>query len=307
MGYNGIEPIPTEDPPMKIAFSNLACPNWSMSELAANASSLGALGVDLRSFAAGDGPALASNPMRMDPAELHRIFAQAGVVPMCLSTGVRFDKPIFPPVIGRVFFNNVEEGVEETKQFVEYAAKAGVPFVRVTGYQLPAGEPRMWGLRRIRERLALAAQTARNTNVRVVIENGGTYAHAEDLLELVESIGLPWLRISYNTLTAVQNGECPVEGIKLLRDHLAIVKVGNTKGDAHTLLGEGEYPMQQAFAAMNEIGFDGWAVYKYPKLWCDELSDDPMSVLSSAIDTMYEWAGTQNECSHSCGCETAKS
>ncbi len=290
---------------MKIAFSNLACPNWTVDELAQNAASMGALGVDLRAFSGENSPALSSNPMTMDPVALGDLFANAGVTPMCLSTGVRFDKPILPPVIGRALFN-IEEGVEETKQFVEFAAKAGIAFVRVMGFQLPAGEPRVWGMRRIRERLALAAQTARNTEVRVVIENGGTLAYAEDLLELVESVSLPWLRVSYNTLTAAQNGECPVEGIRLLRDHLSIVRVGNTNEQSHTLLGEGDLPMHQAFAAMDEIGFDGWAVYEYPKLWCKELSDDPSNVLTHAIDTMYEWASKETECSSSaCGCDAA--
>jgi sugar phosphate isomerase/epimerase len=289
---------------MKIAFSNLACPDWSMQDIAENARKLGALGVDLRAFNEGEGPALGSNPMQMDPEQLAQLFAQTGVTPMCLSTSIRYDKPILPPVIGRVLFN-IEHGVEETKQAVEFAAKADIPFVRVFGFALPAGEPRMWGERRVADRLALAAQTARNTDVRLVIENGGDYARAEDLLKLVNRVGLQWLRVSYNTLTAAQAGDCPVEGIKLLQDHLSIVKVGNTKGDSHSLLTEGEYPMHQVFPTLKEIDYSGWVLYEYPKLWCTDLSDNPDLVLKHAIDAMYDWACSSNAFSESCGCQHA--
>lgn len=289
---------------MKIAFSNIACPDWLLTRVAEEASRMGALGVELRAFASGDSTGIASNPMLVEPERTAKIFDQAGVTPMCLSTGVRYDKPILPPVIGRALFN-IEDGVEETKQFVDYADKAGIPFVRVFGYQLPGGEPRMWGKRRVAERLALAAQTARNTNVRLVIENGGTYARAEDLLELVERVNLQWLRVSYNTLTAAQAGDCPVEGIKLLRDHLSIVKVGNTKGDEHCSLAGGDLPMQQVFPALAKINYDGWVVYEYPKLWCNELSDDPEAILTNAIDTMYDWAGSSQSCGSTCGCVAA--
>ena len=304
MEYNATESQTTGTQMMKIAFSNIACPDWLRTRVAEEAARMGALGVDLRAFCCGDKPGLASNPMLVEPERLERMFDQAGVTPLCLSTGVRYDKPILPPVIGRAIFD-IEDGVEETKHFVDYADKAGIPFVRVFGFQLPGGEPRMWGKRRVAERLALAAQTARNTNVRLVIENGGTYARAEDLLELVERVDLQWLRVSYNTLTAAQAGDCPVEGIKLLRDHLSIVKVGNTKDGEHCPLAEGDLPMHQVFPCLQKINYDGWVVYEYPKLWCDELSDDPASILTHAIDTMYAWAGKAQTCGSSCGCVAA--
>jgi sugar phosphate isomerase/epimerase len=289
---------------MKIAFSNIACPDWLLTRVAEEGSRMGALGVELRAFAGDDRPDLASNPMLVEPDRLERLFDIAGITPMCLATGVRYDKPILPPVIGRALFD-IEDGVKETKQFVDYADKAGIPFVRVFGYQLPGGEPLMWGKRRVAERLALAAQTARNTGVRLVIENGGSYARAEDLLELVERVDLQWLRVSYNTLTAAQAGDCPVEGIKLLRDHLSIVKVANTKDDEHSLLAEGDLPMHQVLPALADINYDGWIVYEYPKLWCEQLSDDPKSVLTHAIDTMYDWAKQSQSCGASCGCVAA--
>jgi len=293
---------------MKIAFSNLACPDWLLTRVAEEGTRLGALGVELRAFSCGDKPDLASNPMLVEPERLAQVFDHAGITPMCLSTGVRYDKPILPPVIGRAIFN-IEDGVEETKQFVEYADKAGIPFVRVFGYQLPGGEPRMWGKRRVAERLALAAQTARNTGVRLVIENGGTYARAEDLLELVERVDLQWLRVCYNTLTAAQAGDCPVEGIRLLRDHLSIVKVGNTKDDEHCPLAEGDLPMHQVFPTLAGIGYDGWVVYEYPRLWCTDLDSDPSAILAHAVDTMYGWAGKARQdvqpCGSSCGCAVA--
>ena len=113
----------------------------------------------------------------------------------------------------------------------------------------------------------------------------------------------------FDSSSRTEAGDCPVEGIKLLRDHLSIVKVGNTKNDEHCLLADGDLPMHRVFPALEAIDYDGWVVYEYPKLWCAELSDDPQAVLTHAIDTMYAWAGKAREneqCAASCECAVAR-
>jgi sugar phosphate isomerase/epimerase len=273
---------------MKIAFSTLACPDMPLDQVASLAAQCGYLGVDMRSFIDAD-ERMGNDPMSLDPERVDSIFDDAGVTPLCLSTGVRYDAPIDPPVIGRVWVNE-EAGVPDTKAFVDLADRAHVKFVRVYGCDLPAAEPRTWSMRRVVDRLALAAQTCRNTDVRLLIENAGSFSQAAALRDLIDRVGSQWLGASYNIQAAVNAGECPLNAIDTLGESLKVVRVMDVDDDGYPVeLGKGVYPLEKFFAKLRNTGFDGWVVYEYPKHWCPELSDDSRKVLQDAADLMYQW------------------
>ncbi|MFK7758832.1 MAG: TIM barrel protein [Phycisphaerales bacterium] len=300
---------------MKIAYSTTVCPGWTLDEAISVASDFGFLGLEMRSFTDPE-PGVMCDPYQMDADAVESKLDRAGLTGVCISTGVRLDKPIFPPVIGRVFVNE-EAGVSETKSFVEFAANAGVKYVRVFGFEIPTYEPRAWGLRRVGERLMLAAQTARNTDTRLLIENGGSFAKATDLLELLNMFPNQWLGVSYNIKAAMDAGECPIEGVQLLKKHLHTVKMIDVD-DEHQLvaLGEGEVPCHGVINQLVEMGFGGWVVYEYPKLWITEDGEDPRTLLKHASTTLYSWmrdaesnldsdSSGPSECEAGCACQPA--
>jgi len=273
---------------MKIAFSTIACPQWTLDEAVNAASKLGFIGVEMRSFH-DQSVELSSDPYEIKPHSIKSVFDDAGVVPLSFATSVRFDKPINPPVIGRVFLNE-EAGVSDAKNYVDLAGQSGTKFVRVFGCNLPAAEPVSWSMTRVINRLRLAAQTARNTDVRMVIENAGSFARATDLLGLINEVRSPFLGVSYNTLASVNIGGCPIEDVKALKDHIKIIKICDVDSDGNAVkLGEGILPLEKFIATLSEIQYDGWIVYEYPKLWDSSLSDDPESVLKHAAETLYSW------------------
>ena len=274
---------------MKIAFSTLACPDWTLQQAADQAAEMGYLGVDMRSFISVQ-ERMSSDPMSLEPDAVDTIFDDSGVIPLCLSTGVKYDKMIDPPLIGRIFVNE-EAGVSDTKLFVDLAARSGVKFVRVFGCDLPAAEPVTWSMRRVTERLKLAAQTCRNTDVRLLIENAGSFARSSDLLGLIERVDSQWLGASYNMLAAINAGECPVDGVRRLKDHLRIVRISDVDDDGNpVMLGEGCHPIAKLVATLRDIDYNGWIVYEYPKHWCAELSgQDSAAVLKHGCETLYSW------------------
>ena len=273
---------------MKIAFSTLACPDMPLDQVASLAASCGYLGVDMRSFLDESGR-LGNDPLSHEPDAVETIFDNAGVTPLCLSTGVRYDKQIDPPLIGRIWVNE-EAGVEDTKQFVDHAGRSGTKFVRVYGSELHSTEPRTWAMRRITERLALAAQTCRNTDVRLLVENADSFSKAQDLRELIDTVGSQWLGASYNVQAAVNAGECPINGVDALGSTLKVVRVMDTDEDGNPVeLGKGRFPIDKLFAKLADMNFDGWIIYEYPKHWCSELEDDAERVLREGAELMYSW------------------
>jgi sugar phosphate isomerase/epimerase len=282
---------------MKIAFSTIACPSWTLEEAASKASAMGYLGVELRSFY-DQSVNIGSEPFGRQPEAIRSIFADAGVSLLCLATSIRYDKAINPPVMGRMC-QNEEEGVADTKAYVDLADRTGIEFVRVFGNHLPAAEPKAWSMRRVSERLTLAAQTARNTDVRVLIENAGSFANSAALLELIEIVDSQWLEVSFNTLASLQTGECPLDGIKALGDLVKVIKVSDMDKDGNpTLLGQGTLPLEKFISALGEMNYTGWIVYEYPKLWLPtDDGRDANDILKHAADTLYKWiAATPARC-----------
>lgn len=279
---------------MRIAFSTVGCPELSLEEVARSASAWGYQGVELRVSPAAGGAPLPSDPLRADAAEMRGLFADAGVDLLSIATGVRFDAPVWPPVLGHLL-GGAETGVPETKEAVSQAARAGAFFVRVFGHELPGGEPRAWGLRRVSERLALAAQTARNTPVRVLIENGGSFSRAAELAELHGLVNSPFLSMTYNIVPAVLAGENPLEGVETLLHGLRVVKVGDVAEDGKPVaLGRGVMPVEPFVRHLREIGYEGWIVYEHPVLWRPEMrgaAGDAGASLGAAAATLFAWAG----------------
>ena len=85
----------------KPAFSTVACPEWTLDRAARAAAEWGYEGLELRTFGHGS-THLACDPALTSAEKVRKVLDDAGVAPFSLASGVRFDEPIRPPVIGRV-------------------------------------------------------------------------------------------------------------------------------------------------------------------------------------------------------------
>ena len=273
--------------PMKPAFSTVACPDWTLDEVIPFAAEAGYLGVELRTFGhtASD---LACEPCLTGSEKIRELLADEGVAAAAIATSIRYDEPVFPPIIGRVI-GDFEKPVRETKMAVAQAASIECPFVRVFGFEL-INESRKSGMRRILQRLDLAATTARNTGVRLLLENGGSFPTAADILELIDRVGSPLIAAAYSPAVAAMAGEDPARGVGLLGDTLASVKLIDMAGGKPTPLGEGEMGVEMFVRTLADAGYEGWLVYEHDRLWWPDLGD-PSSILKDAAEKLYHWAG----------------
>jgi len=273
---------------MKVAFSTIACPEWTLPRAIELAARLGYGGLELRTFGTG-ATELPGDPMLTAPGKVRRLCDEAGIEPLVLASSISYDEPIFPPVVGRLR-GDLEKSVAETKSHVEYATKAGVPFVRVFGFETQPDEPMNHALRRILERLDLAVRTTRHTGVRLLMESGGSFSEAEHLLRLVESASSADLVAAYSVATAWNRGENPAEGIATLGQHLEVVKLSDLRNGTPKPLGEGDVPVAETVRALAARGFDGMLVYELPRLWMHrEL--EPEAMIQTAIERIYTWWG----------------
>ncbi|MFB3431299.1 MAG: sugar phosphate isomerase/epimerase family protein [Phycisphaerales bacterium] len=275
----------------KIAFSTVACPDWSLRDVARKAAGWEFDGVELRSFGEGS-TRFVCDPGLTDAAKVRRIFSGSGVEIAGVATGVKFDDAIFPPVMGNILLSQREAGVPEGRHFVDLAQGIGARYVRTFGFDIPQFPPpqtRDGTLNRIAARLAKVCDHARYRDCFVMIENGGSFATAEDLAEIIAKVNSPLLMACYDLFAAHTVGDDIEAGIEMLGPRLAMARLRDRKDGTPVALGEGELPCAEFVKALAKSGFGGWLTYEWEKAWLDELADAD-SVLPHVAQTVYGWA-----------------
>lgn len=272
---------------MKPAFSTVACPEWTLDQVAHHAEMWGFLGVELRTLGNGSST-LACDPALTSTLKTRTMFRRAGVSICSLATGVRFDHPITPPLLGQLLDN--EQSVREGKSAVDLAVQLECPLVRVFGFELNGHERRASAITRIAERLGKVADHCRNSGVRLVLENGGSFSRSADIAEIIDKVGSPLLAASFSPAVAATRGESPEAGLNVLGDRLLIAKFKDFRAGLPCALGEGDLHTRDAAMALAKGGFRGWGVYEYDRLWFREAGDID-GVMSRSAKSLFEWSG----------------
>lgn len=274
---------------MKPAFSTVACPEWTLEQVAAAARKLGYLGVELRTEGFGS-THTACDPGMTAPAKVRTLFGSAGVEIACLASGIRFDEPISPPLVGRTFIFDQESSVRRGKALVDMAVRLECPFVRVFGFEVTNNESVKSTVARIADRLGKVVDYARNSGVTVLLENGGSFATASQMSQILDAIDHPLLAASYSLPVARAAGEPAIFGANVLGAKLRMVKLKDYAAGVPCALGEGEFDAAASFEAVRGVGFKGWAVFEHDRKFYPELPD-PTPVLEAASKKMFSWLG----------------
>lgn len=271
---------------MRFAFSTVACPDWTLDRVASTAEALGFAGVELRTFGWGSSES-ACDPALTAPAKVQQTLRAAGAMPVCLSSSVRFDAVVTPPVIGWAI-TDVNRSAREGKAIVELAASIGCPFIRVFGFEHNLSEKRSRAVDRIVGRLLQVADAGRARQVRVLVENAGSFATAAEVLELLDEADHPSLGVLYNVAEAWAAGEAPEHAIHVLGDRLKMAKVKDFNHGKPVALGDGAVPVKAALNELRRVGFDGTVSYELDRAWLG-LAADPTPMLEASIKRMFEW------------------
>ncbi len=271
---------------MKPSFSTVAAPEWTLAGVAAVAEALGYSGVELRTFGPG-ATEFACDPALSDPGKVRAMFQSRGVSIACLATSIRYDAPIRPPVLGRVI-GDFERPVRQTRWAVDLAARLECPLVRVFGFETCGDEPRKGLIARVVERLGLACATARNTGVRLAIENAGSFPTATCVSELLDAADDPLLGVAYAPAVAASAGEDPVKAINVLGERLLGLKLRDGRAGVPCAIGWGDLPTEPVVRAAAAAGFDGPIVVEYDRAWMPALPE-ARPVLAESIKRLRQW------------------
>lgn len=275
---------------LRPAFSTVACPDWPLERVAQAAAEFRFDGVELRTFGQGKSE-FACEPGLTDPSKVRRLFADVGVQIAGMATGVRFDAPIFPPVIGNILPQR-EASVREGKRCVANASACGSRYVRVFGFEIGKKENRAAALDRICDRLAKVCDHARNRDVTVLLENAASFPGAEDVATILDRVQSPQLGVCYDLASAHAIGESPEAGVRILGSAIKAVRVRDTEDGKPVPLGQGELPNRELIAALRKASVSAWLIFTWDRAWMPHLAPAE-KVLPEAAHRLWDWIGSK--------------
>lgn len=153
--------------------------------------------------------------------------------------------------------------LERARHAVEVAHHFGAPYVRIFSFFVPAGVDPDSVRDEVLRRMSALAEVAAEGDVVLLHENEKEiYGDIpRRCLDVVESVGSPYLRLAWDAANFVQVGVRPfTEGYALLRPHLEYVQIKDALlADGEVVpAGRGDGEVAETMRALHADGFDGF-------------------------------------------------
>ncbi len=257
---------------MKISFSTLACPGWSMPQIIKIAADTGYDGIELRFVEGQDSLWKLAAFSGTGLAETKRALSGSGLAISCVDTSCRFH---FPDATERARW------VEEGERMAALASDLGAPGIRVFGDTIQPGanraSTRSWiaeGIRHLSERSA---------RVEVWLESHGDFSSAEETAAILDeaiakNTGVLWDPVN----SYVEDGKRPQDQARVLGGRVRHVHVKDLRRDGerwrYVLTGEGEFPLAELKRALRDLHYDGFISFEWEKRWHPEIEEPEVAL-----------------------------
>lgn len=268
---------------MKLAYSTLACPGWTLDQVVSAAQRFDYQGVELRLI---DGELIDPAMPPSERARVRQVFAGAGLSIVGVDTSVRVAAA-----------ENAETALRDLAPFLELASEWESPLVRVFGGEWANDRSQQEAMAQAREVLGQAANLAAPFGVAVALETHDRFASAALVAEALD--GLPEAAAAiWDIGHPHRAGDSPEQVLRELSGRIAHVHVKDYRRISAegrndwelTLLGEGEVPVRACLDGLRAAGYAGWLSVEWEKQWHPELAE-PEVALPQFAELLRSWNG----------------
>jgi len=258
---------------MRIAFTNLACPSWSVEQVIAAATRYGYDGIELRLLG---GEVI--DPIRDREAVIDAVrhSRAAGIEVCALDTSCRFNQPD-PTERARQ--------TEEARRWIALANEARVGILRVFGGPDTVGVAPDNGAAWVAESLAALAPDAEAARVQVALETHDAFSSARRVAAVLARAPSSAIGALWDSHHPYRVGERPEEVLDLLGPRLVHAHVKDARRrtpDAEewdlVLVGEGEVPVNEMLRVLGRSGYGGWVAVEWEKKWHPEIEEPEVAL-----------------------------
>jgi len=253
---------------MKIAFSTLACPNFSWADIYSMAKDLGFAGIEVRGLGE-EILAVRAKPFKDgEVANTKAKLKSLGIEIPCLSSNCCLKHKDLQ-----------SENIAEIAEFIALAEKLGADYIRVLGDKEPAPEPG----EQVDDNAVIATLNAlkgisAKAKVTLLVETNGVYSDTKRLRALLDAVDSPSVAALWDMHHPYRYaGEAPADTVANLGNYIRYVHVKDSviidNKPCYKLMGEGDLPIKDMLGALTAIGYDGYISLEWVKRWADYLED----------------------------------
>ncbi|HEY7417563.1 MAG TPA: sugar phosphate isomerase/epimerase family protein [Ktedonobacteraceae bacterium] len=260
---------------MKLAFSTLACPQWSIQQIIDHAASMGYQGIELHIL---DGKEL--DPVR-DADKIKRAVEQS------CARGIEICALDTPCTFNQASLDARFEQVEKLRQWIRLAHELHIPILRVFGGEsVTMPYPHMRTIERyVVEALCQVVLEAEEACVIIALETHDAFSSARSVASVLKQVKSPFIGAVWNSQYPYRAGESVDDVGRLLGEDIALVHVKDARRIGHhgerwqaTLLGEGELPIQEQLHMLQQMEYQGYVSVKWGKKWHPDIPEPEIAL-----------------------------
>jgi glucosamine-6-phosphate deaminase len=269
---------------MRICFSTLGCPAWSLARVLDEAGRMGYDGVELRFLENDDALWERAELVGAGLRETRARLADAGLAVPCVDTRSFFHSP---DAAAR------RTAVDEAARTAAIAAELGASGIRVFGDRVQPGADLASTHEWVVEALSTLRDRLRGSGVEVWLETHGDFATAAASRALVEEAGSDGIGVVWDAANAFSEfGEQPEDGFATLGGLVRHVHLKDERRSPDgrvpwhpVLTGTGEFPVARTLALLRRASYERWASFEWEKRWHPAIEEP-----EQALPHFLRWA-----------------
>jgi sugar phosphate isomerase/epimerase len=269
---------------MQLAYSSLACPQWTIEEAVDAAVRYGYDAIEWR---LADGEIITPQT----PAEVRRrlraVPADHGISVACLDTSCR---------VVQASAQERAEVIEAAQRMADIAVELGTPCMRIFGGPLPPDETNASILTPTAEVVARIGTCCAERNITAVLETHDAWSRSNDVQALLDAAASPAVKMLWDIHHTYRSGEAPAQSVAQAGQTIAFVHVKDGRPQSNDesawelcLLGEGTVPLHEAFSALKRAGYDGYVSLEWEKKWHPEIAEPEIALPQGAPWLRRAW------------------
>ncbi|MDB5085770.1 MAG: Xylose isomerase [Bacilli bacterium] len=254
---------------MKLSFTTLGCPDWSLETIIAGAGDYGFDAIDFRGLS-GEMNIYKLPEFGANATETRRRIHAAGLTVSCFSSSVK--------LVSRAQY---EQNLQEITEYARLCEEFETPYIRVFGGSIGDLE-RSEAVEIAAAHLQEMARIAKAHGAKVLIETHDDWTsceHVRALMERVDSdaVGVLWdVHHPYRMLGEQFETTWNALGRWIEYTHFKDSRLTGSGGDPefqYCLAGEGNIPIPDAFALLSSHGYQGFYTLEWEKKWHPEIEN----------------------------------
>lgn len=274
---------------MKLSFTTLGCPGWTLRQIIENAAQMGYAAVDFRGLL--DEIDISRRPeFTTGLDETRRLIADHGLVVSGIATSARY-AVVDPAERAKQF--------DETQRNMELAARLDAHVLRVYGGRVPDGYTVETIMPILVDNLRAIADQAAAYDVTLALETHDAWTDSTVFRRLMDQTAHPRVRVLWDLHHPYRaNGEDPVLTYNNLAPYTVSTHVKDSiptaDGHQYVLLGEGDVPLKKMLDMLVAGGYKGYAILEWEKRWIPSLAE-PEIAFPQYVAQIRAWLGDELE------------